>query len=131
MFNNTDLGGRTIVVREDRKTGEEKGDGEAAVHGKPAASSPAAAPAADKVPVPNKVFIRNLAWTTNDTSLLQAFGLAGRVIEAKVNLTRTGRSQGTGVVEYTDSASATKAIQSLNGADLDGRQITVREYYEN
>ena len=128
LFNNTELGGRTIVVREDRKTGDEKADGEAA---KSAGAAPGGAPAADKVPVPNKVFIRNLAWTTNDNSLLHAFGLAGRVIEAKVNLSRTGKSQGTGVVEYTDAASATKAILSLNGSDLDGRQITVREYYEN
>ena len=39
----------------------------------------------------------------------------------------TGRSRGFGFVEMTNADEAQKAIQALNGTDLDGRNLTVNE----
>jgi len=39
----------------------------------------------------------------------------------------TGRSRGFGFVEMTDATEANRAIESLNGRDLDGRQLKVNE----
>src|SRR5262249_60891245 len=39
----------------------------------------------------------------------------------------TGRSRGFGFVEMSSSEEAQKAIQALNGTDLDGRSLTVNE----
>jgi RNA recognition motif-containing protein len=39
----------------------------------------------------------------------------------------TGRSRGFGFVEMASQEEAQKAIQALNGTDLDGRNLTVNE----
>jgi cold-inducible RNA-binding protein len=39
----------------------------------------------------------------------------------------TGRSRGFGFVEMTDATEANRAIESLNGRDLDGRQLKINE----
>ncbi len=37
----------------------------------------------------------------------------------------TGRSRGFGFVEMSNDADAQKAVEALNGSDLDGRKIVV------
>jgi RNA recognition motif-containing protein len=39
----------------------------------------------------------------------------------------TGRSRGFGFVEMSSDAEAQRAIQALDGTDLDGRNLTVKE----
>jgi RNA recognition motif-containing protein len=39
----------------------------------------------------------------------------------------TGKSRGFGFVEMADDAGAERAIEALNGAQLDGRSLTVNE----
>ena len=73
-----------------------------------------------------KLFVGGLSWDTTDSSLSQAFAPFGEITEAKVITDReTQRSRGFGFVTYTEAASASAAIQEMNGKDLDGRSIKV------
>jgi RNA recognition motif-containing protein len=73
-----------------------------------------------------KLYVGNLAYGTTSDDLLQAFGQYGTVTSAQVVMDReTGRSRGFAFVEMSDGAD--QAIQALNGADLQGRSLTVNE----
>lgn len=75
-----------------------------------------------------KLFVGGLAWATNDESLRAAFEAHGVVSEAKVILDReTGRSRGFGFVTFDEAAEGDKAIEELDGKELDGRTIRVNE----
>jgi RNA recognition motif-containing protein len=75
-----------------------------------------------------KLFIGSLAWGTDEDSLTQAFGQFGQVVSATVIKDRdSGRSKGFGFVEYATAEEGQKAIEGMNGQDLDGRQINVSE----
>ena len=75
-----------------------------------------------------KLFVGSLAWATTDDSLQQFFSQVGAVASARVITDRaTGRSKGFGFVEMANDADAQKAIQELNGKELDGRAIVVNE----
>ncbi len=73
-----------------------------------------------------KLFVGGLSWGTTEDSLRQAFGAFGEITEAKVITDReTGRSRGFGFVAFTNEESAKEAIEKMNGAVVDGRQIRV------
>jgi cold-inducible RNA-binding protein len=75
-----------------------------------------------------KLFVGSLSWNTTDQMLQDFFSSAGAVVSAKVIMDRqTGRSRGFGFVEYGTEEEAQKAVQELNGKELDGRQISVNE----
>ena len=72
------------------------------------------------------LFIGSLAYSTTDDSLKAHFEQIGEVASARVITDRdTGRSKGFGFVEYTDEANNQKAIDQLDGKELDGRTISV------
>jgi RNA recognition motif-containing protein len=72
------------------------------------------------------LFIGGLAFATTDDSLKEFFEQIGEVASAKVATDRdTGRSRGFGFVEFVDEANNQKAIDALNGKELDGRTINV------
>lgn len=72
------------------------------------------------------LFIGNLAYTTNDDSLKAHFEQIGEVSSARVVTDReTGRSRGFGFVEFVNDDDNQKAVDQLNGKDLDGRSINV------
>jgi RNA recognition motif-containing protein len=72
------------------------------------------------------LFIGSLAYATNDDSLKAFFETIGEVASARVITDRdSGRSKGFGFVEYVDEANNQKAVDQLNGQDLDGRAINV------
>lgn len=74
-----------------------------------------------------KLYVGNLPYTTTNDSLRDAFAQAGAVVSANVLMDKmTGRSRGFGFVEMED-ADADKAIDALNGKELDGRKIVVNE----
>lgn len=76
----------------------------------------------------NKLFVGSLAWATTNDSLQQFFSQAGTVVSATVITDRnTGRSKGFGFVEMASDEEAKKAIETLNGQELDGRTIVVNE----
>lgn len=73
-----------------------------------------------------KIFVGSLSWNTNSEELKTAFAGCGEVVDAKVITDRdTGRSRGFGFVTFNDAASATRAIEELDGSTLDGRSIRV------
>lgn len=75
-----------------------------------------------------KLFVGSLAWATNDDGLKTHFESAGPIVSARVVTDReSGRSRGFGFVEFENDDDAKKAIDTLNGSQLDGREITVNE----
>ncbi|HSX05118.1 MAG TPA: RNA-binding protein [Candidatus Saccharimonadales bacterium] len=72
------------------------------------------------------LFVGGLAWATTDDTLAAAFSAAGTVESAKVITDReTGRSRGFGFVEMSSDDEAQKAVELLNGKEIDGRSVRV------
>jgi len=75
-----------------------------------------------------RIYVGNLPYTTQDEDLNEAFSAFGEVESTIVIRDReTGRSRGFGFVEMSDSSSAKAAIESLNGKNFQGRNLTVNE----
>ena len=73
-----------------------------------------------------KLFVGNLSFNTTENSLQDAFAAHGTVMEAVLMFDRaTGRSRGFGFVTMSTPEEAQRAIDAMNGADLDGRNLTV------
>lgn len=74
----------------------------------------------------NKLYVGNLPYSLNDEGLGQLFAEFGEVIEAKVITDKfSGRSKGFGFVTMKDEEVANKAIEAMNGKDIEGRPLTV------
>lgn len=74
----------------------------------------------------NKLFVGNLSFSISDQSLGDTFSECGTVTSAKVIMDRdSGRSKGFGFVEMSSETEAQAAIQRFNGADDNGRTMTV------
>ena len=72
------------------------------------------------------LFVGNLTFGTTNGELEAMFAAYGDVTRAQVITDRdTGRSRGFGFVEMASSDAAEKAISSLDGKDISGRQIKV------
>ena len=75
-----------------------------------------------------KLYVGNLPFSATDSSLADAFTACGTVESSKIITDRdTGRSKGFGFVEMSSEAEAQAAISKYNGADWDGRPMTVNE----
>lgn len=74
----------------------------------------------------NKLFVGSLPWAVDSAQLEQLFSQFGKVISAQVLKDReTGRSRGFGFVEMSTPEEAQKAVEALNGSDMEGRKIVV------
>ena len=72
------------------------------------------------------LFVGSLAFATTDDGLKAHFEQIGPVVSARVITDReTGRSRGFGFVEFENDADNQKAVDQLNGKELDGRTINV------
>jgi cold-inducible RNA-binding protein len=75
-----------------------------------------------------KLFVGNLSFNTTENDLQDAFAAHGTVTEANLMTDRaTGRPRGFGFVTMSSPEEAQNAISALNGANLDGRNLTVNE----
>jgi RNA recognition motif-containing protein len=75
-----------------------------------------------------KLYVGNLAFQTTSSDLEEMFGQLGTVQSATVVEDReTGRSRGFGFVEMSSKEEGQNAISTLNGKEVDGRQLTVNE----
>ena len=74
------------------------------------------------------IFVGNLSYQTTETELEAAFAAYGAVERTSVVRDRdSGQPRGFAFVELTNHEEAMKAIQGLNGQELNGRQINVNE----
>jgi RNA recognition motif-containing protein len=76
----------------------------------------------------NKLYVGGLPFSVTDDRLQEIFSAHGSVESSKVISDKfTGQSRGFGFVEMSSGSEAKKAIDSLNGTQLDGRTLTVNE----
>ena len=74
----------------------------------------------------SKLFVGNLSFNTTENDLQDAFAAHGTVVEANLMMDRvSGRSRGFAFVTMGSPEEAQKAIDALNGKELDGRALTV------
>src|SRR5215218_10242561 len=75
-----------------------------------------------------KLYVGNLSYDVDSSALEQMFASHGTVESAQIITDRdTGRSKGFGFVEMSTDAEAQAAITAMNGAQIDGRPLTVNE----
>jgi RNA recognition motif-containing protein len=75
-----------------------------------------------------KLYVGNLPFSATEQVLTDTFSQCGTVESAKVITDRdTGRSKGFAFVEMSSDAEAQEAISKFNGADYEGRAMTVNE----
>ncbi len=75
-----------------------------------------------------KLYVGNLPYSVDDAALESQFSSFGKVESARVITDRdTGRSKGFGFVEMSSDEEANKAIESMNGQSIGGRNLTVSE----
>jgi len=75
-----------------------------------------------------KLYVGGLAYSTTEDTLQNLFTQAGEVSSVRIITDRdTGQGKGFGFVEMSNDSEASRAINLLNGTDLDGRNITVNE----
>lgn len=76
----------------------------------------------------NKLYIGSLAYSTTEDGLKSAFSAIGPVLSAIIIKDReTGRSKGFGFVEMENEEDVQKAIDVLDGSELDGRKLRVNK----
>ena len=75
-----------------------------------------------------KLYVGGMPYSVTEGQLQEIFSAHGAVESANVISDKfTGQSRGFGFVEMGSSGEAQKAIESLNGTQLDGRTLTVNE----
>lgn len=74
----------------------------------------------------NKLFVGNISFNTTENDLQDAFAAHGTVLEANLMTDRaTGRPRGFAFVTMSTDEEAQKAMSAMNGANMDGRNLTV------
>lgn len=70
----------------------------------------------------------NLPWSVSDQDLSDAFSEFGNVERASIIVERpSGRSKGFGFVTMNDAEEGNRAIEAMNGKDMQGRPLKVNE----
>ena len=74
------------------------------------------------------IYVGNLAREATESDLRDAFQAFGEVTSASIIKDKfSGESRGFGFVEMPNKSEAEKAISSLNGKSIKGRNVTVNE----
>ncbi len=74
-----------------------------------------------------KLYVGNLPFSATEDTVRALFSKHGTVEKVSLITDRdTGRPRGFGFVEMSNS-DASRAMQALNGADMDGRSLKVNE----
>jgi len=141
-YNDRELMGRKIFIREDRETGEagglpppggaaadgSKGGGKGRGRGGRASRGSRARPPleapAEEATSGTALFVGNLPWSTTSQQLKEVFS-EYNVKTAEVKAGYDGRSRGYGIVSFESEEDAASGLQ-LGGYNLDGREMLVR-----
>ena len=74
------------------------------------------------------LYVGNLSYDMSEENLRSEFAEYGEVQSAKIITDKfTGRSRGFGFVEMNSDDEGKKAMEELNGKDVEGRQLVVNE----
>ncbi|MDX8410003.1 MAG: RNA-binding protein [Mariprofundales bacterium] len=74
------------------------------------------------------IYVGNLPYSAADEDLRTTFSEFGEVTSAHVISDRdTGRSKGFGFVEMSNADEGQRAIEALDGSEMQGRNIRVNE----
>ena len=74
------------------------------------------------------IYVGNLSSDVSDENLREAFESFGQVTSARIIKDKyTGQSRGFGFVEMPAQSQSETAIKSLNGKELLGKQMSVKE----
>lgn len=74
------------------------------------------------------IYVSNISFSLTEEDLQQAFSDFGVVSSMKIITDKfTGKSRGFGFVEMENDSDAKNAIQELNGTELGGRELQVKE----
>ncbi|NLJ82575.1 MAG: RNA-binding protein [Bacteroidales bacterium] len=77
------------------------------------------------------IFVGSLPFSVKEDELREVFEEYGEVVSAKIISDKfTGRSKGFGFVEMSNDEEANRAIEELNGAEMNNRTIVVNEARE-
>ena len=77
------------------------------------------------------LYVGSLNFNMTEAELKELFEEYGEVTSAKIIFDKySGKSKGFGFVEMPNEAEAKKAIEELNGAEIQGRKIIVNESIE-
>ena len=72
------------------------------------------------------VFVGNLAFSTTEEQLYQAFSEIGRIVKVRmVSDLETGKPRGFAFIEFEDPQAALSAIRNMNEFEINGRRIRV------
>jgi cold-inducible RNA-binding protein len=75
-----------------------------------------------------KLYVGNLSFQTTEADVENAFSQYGTVTDTHLVMDRmTGRSRGFAFVTMSSSEEGQKAIEAMDGTDLDGRPLKVNE----
>jgi RNA recognition motif-containing protein len=77
------------------------------------------------------IYAGSLHFKMNEAELRELFEEYGEVSSAKIIFDKySGKSKGFGFVEMPNDAEAKKAIEELNGSEIQGRKIIVNQSIE-
>jgi RNA recognition motif-containing protein len=75
-----------------------------------------------------KLYVGNLNYNTTESKISELFREVGEVVSTNLIIDRySGRSKGFAFVEMGEQSAAQKAVDQLNGREVDGRVIKVAE----
>lgn len=67
-----------------------------------------------------ELFVQGLSFNTDENGLRSFFSSYGELVKCKLIMSQ-GQSKGKAFIEYSDHASARKALNATNEQELDGR----------
>jgi cold-inducible RNA-binding protein len=74
----------------------------------------------------NRLYVGNLAYGITSDQLKDIFAEFGEIANSTVIIDkRTGRSKGFGFIEFAEEDAATKAVEAMNGKEVEGRGLVV------
>lgn len=71
------------------------------------------------------VYIKNFGDEMNDDQLKELFDKYGKTLSVRVMIDPAGKSRGFGFVSYENHEDANKAVEDMNGTDLNGKTVFV------
>lgn len=79
----------------------------------------------------NRLYVGNLSFGSTQETLRRAFAEHGEVVDVHLVSDRvTGQSRGFGFVTMGSRDEMNAAMEAMNGADVDGRQLKVNQAEE-